>query len=694
MSTIETPLHTLDQRDEAVPVNVPDASINFADNPEAMRYLQENIYPMLTTVRDDGASIRDEWMAIRRMSLMQHDDGQTYKGMSNAYLPVYARSLDVRVSHISQALFPSDDYVDVRQLDESNQWMPASPNGMTQAEVLKAWMGYQFERQMRFRVTVKPFLRQLYDFGISAGKIWYEKQLTKRAMPGLTRNRALALAQQAIASQGARDPMLLAAEGCRFQTRNMMTWHMWPPTVDNIRQATLVFEDIQVNKQYIETVGKQQGWRNLEQAVWAPQPSNANSDLQLQQDAVRFSPTTATDFQRMGEVGQWSWLTEAYFLMPVPSSLYLPNEDPGTPVPVRALIAGNVPVLIQRNPFWFQHAPYVVRKHGEMPDSFYGIGMGRIARSLQYLANDFMNQTNDNATYGLNPVSLFNPNLVAGPLEPIAPGRNWAVTDINQAHKFDRPPIEQMGYGLQILSWLSGQMNDLLGTPPILQGTNSKGVAKTATGAQLLQQNVSTDLQDEVTEIEQDVLIPLMDMAHKLGQQYQQDDLSLATSGGTIRVRRDDLVGQFSFQWLASSQLQNKQMRASQAMQLLQTIMPMVPLLQQQGKTFNPMPLLERVGKDALGFRDFDKCFVPVPTPMLGAPGQPGAPGAEPPGPEEEGGGAEPDQDNAAGISAVPQAAGGGPRAGMDVAAGEGGAFGQVRDQADALSAMMGAQNG
>jgi len=63
-----------------------------------------------------------------------------------------------------------------------------------------------------------------------------------------------------------------------------------------------------------------------------------------------------------------------------------------------------------------------------------------------------------------------------------------------------------------------------------------------------------------------------------------------------------------------------------------------VPLLQQQGKQLNVIPILKKVWTDGLGQRGFDQLvqdLPPMPGMMPGAPGAPGAPPA-PGGPQPQ----------------------------------------------------------
>lgn len=671
----ETPLVVATSAEEVQDALVPppDSATNFADDEKTLEWLRLNLVPLIKTVRDDGAAQRDEWEAIRRMANLQKDENAAYSGRSNVYLPVYQRALETRVSHTGRGLFPSDTYLDAYSAD---------PRLEQAAPVVKAWMEYQLERSAKLRATMKPWLRQLFNYGLSVGKVWWEKPLNERKQ---TRMMRLPAIQDMLMNYGEVEPW--TCEGARFKARSIFSWFIWPTTVDNIEEASLVFEDIQVSKQRIDYLGQVGAWKNVEEALNALRGGDEDTDyrLAMQMEQVRSSTQTAANV-RLGELAHWGYATECWFRMPVPNALYRQNEVKGSAVPVKVVLVGNVVVEARRNPFWHQSPPYVFSRLNEQPDSFYSIGMGRAAAGLQYLANDFINQTNDNGIYALNPIVKINPNLIVGPIEPLAPGRMWHLTDPNGA-VFDRPPIEQMQYGLMIANQMISYANDMSGAPSVLQGTGTKGTAKTATGAQILQSNVKGDLQDIIEDIELRVLVPLMEMIHSLGQQYERAQRYMAIAGGEkVQFSRNMLEGEFAWRWVASSQAVNRAMRAQSSMQFAQLAAGMMPLLQAQGKMFNPEPLLRSIYEDGLGQRGFDRIIQPMPQQPM-APSGPGMP----PGGPQGGPGMPPGMGPQEPRSAVEQAPGGAPEG---MAPGEGEAFGEVRGNADQLAAMMGQMGG
>lgn len=669
----ETPVVQLSQNDEVeggpAPMYAgPDSATNFVTDETSRQWVEQNVVSLVQYARDDGASQRDEWSKIRRMANLVRDETAAYQGQSEAYLPVYQKALETQVANLSQGLFPSDSYLDLECADPALE-------ANTQAN--KVWMMHQLERSAKLRAEIKPFLRSLKNYGLGVAKLWWERPATPIKRSKLARTPGI---EQLLYNYGNAQPW--TCEGARFKARSVFSWYVWPTTVCSVDEASLVFEDIQVSQQFINQMAAKGIWKNTED-ISSGTDLDANTALQETLSEVRGSSTTAADANR-GELGTWRMVTECWTRMPVPKALYTPNETPGDPVPVKIVLAGGVVLEIRRNPFWHQKPPYVIQKMNENADIFATTGMGRGFLSLQGLINDFVNQTNDNGIYGLNPIIKRNPNLMVGPMLPLKPGRTYDVTDPSGI-VFDRPPIEQMQYGLMILNQLITYANDFNGVPSVLQGSGAKGGAKTATGAQILQGNVKGEMQDMVEEIELRVLEPVMEMIHSLGQQYEAAERYFTISGGEkIQFNRTMLEGEYLWKWVASSQAVNRQMRAQQSTSFAQLTASLQPLLQAQGKMFDPEPLLRRIYEDGLGMRNFDRIIKAMPMAPPGIPGMGGPPGA-PPG----AGGPPAPQDPR---SAVDQAGGGGEA--TEMVPGEGEALGEVRAEANANSAILGALGG
>lgn len=658
----ETPLVTTTVADEAETLFIPNADVNFADDEDAKAWVQENLVRIVLLAESTGVQQREEWQRIRDMVYMKHGADQAYLGESNAYLPTYAKASDVRTSHINRALFPTDSVVDVVAEDDK----AGDP------EALKCWMQYQLEVEAKFRVNMKKHVRTLNDFGFAVSKVYWHKPPAP--------DKQVKLRKMALGSYGT-----LGAENCegaRFMPRDIFAFYIWPTSIDSLDQASLVYEVMQVSKQDADLRFKSGLWKNQTECGFPERTGYVVTPIQQLAEGVTGSPDTAVTSTSGGELGTWGLVKECWLRMPIPKALYGPAELPGTPVPVKVVLINGMPVEITRNPFWHQKPPYVAGGLGVRPNQIYGTGLGKMGLQIQSLINDTMNQTQDNVTYGLNPMAVLNPTQLVGTSNvTIKPGGVINTLDPN-AVKFDRPPIEQVQYGMSQATTLVGWMNDLLGTPPIIQGSGSKGSAKTATGSQILQNNVKTDMQDVVEDLELTILVPTMEMVYSLGEQYEKAERWLALTGQQpVKFTREAFLGKYKFRWLASSQTENRQVRAQQGLQFLaQIVNPgILQLLMQQGKMINPEPLLKLIYSTAVGGRDFDKIIMQAPMMPGMPPGMPGQPPQLPPG-------AEPDRAR----SAVEQAEGGSG----EVAPGEAEDFMNVRSEADDMAAMLGGAGG
>ena len=630
VNTPSTDLVTTRESDAVTPLSatggLPNLKENFAQNADVKAWVDANLAPLIITAINDGDGIREEWLRVRRMTLLQHDR-KGYNGQSKAFVPSYAKAASTKVSHQAKSLFPSDQYLDVSAVrDEDGPYV----------EECKAWMHYQLERKAKLRAEIKPFLRQLNDYGVSVAKAWWEQPITKPMTGGLQRMGDLL---RPTFKPNAN------CSGVRFKTRDMFSWYIWPNSARTVEEATLVFESVVVDKQTFDRMFKTGRWVNQE-AIGEQAGTDDESETYRQaiNDALLHNTATAVNSVG-GDLARASIVHECWIRMPLPKAAYAEGEEVGEPIPAKVVMANGVPVEVTRNPFWHQQPPYLFQTLESRPDNFYGLGIGRMGLELQTLLNDFTNQTNDVARYGLNPIVKMNPSLMVGPTPSLGPGKVFNMTDPN-AMQFDRPPVEIIQWGMMMANSIGAQISDLTGAPPVLQGTGSRGAAKTATGSQILQGNAKLDIQADVEETEIQVLIPLMEMAYALGQQYESDEVWLAVTGGkSIRVSRAMFYGQYMFRWMASTQTANQQMRAQQTLMFLQSLPAILPMLQAQGKTVDPIPVLRRFYADGIGGRDFDAIIKDQPMPLPGAPQMPGAPGVSGAGPEPR--------------SAVEQAAGG-----------------------------------
>lgn len=629
---------------------------NYANNKDVVTYIQMHVLPLMRRMVEDRLEANAEWAEIGNMTTLRHDSTQRYVGRTNVYVPVYAKNRRTTVNSLSRGLFPTSDFLSAKAM---------SPEFAQHEGQAKAWMQHQVTDQAKLRLQMKKYLRQLKDFGNSVGKCWYNK-----SVPLPQPRKRLGAVGELLRTM--EPPSYSRTDGCRFRTVSMFAWYMWPTNVDNIKEATLVFENVQVSKQVASYKFKSKEWVNEQDASDLVLAGATEGEIADNVRAISKSYGLATS-EQVGDLGTFYWVQEVYCNM----------ELPGTegPVPVQMFLMNGVPVLVRRNPFWFQHAPYIPHQEETAPNVFYGFSNGRLSRGLNALVNDLTNQTADNGVFGLNPIPLINTAMLVREGK-LAPGSPWYVTDVDKAVRFERPPVEQLQYGLMLTNQAVSWLQDLTGAPPILQGTGGRGAARTATGAQILQTNVKSDVDDSVLDMEEAVLSPIMDLFYALGLQFDARQRIIGVQGQPVEITEDMWAGAYLFQWLASSQSENNQVRNQQSMALAQLFAQMMPLLQANGYTFNPVPMFRRMYGD-FGYRDFDSVMPQAPQMMPGM--MPGAqPGGQPGMPPTPG------QDSNLGVSAVQQANYG--QEGAASAPGEGQEFGLVRDNADELAAMMGGE--
>lgn len=658
----------------------PDSTVterkDFIENNEVKEWVQENVANILQSIRNDWNTIHAEWQDINKMIAMEMAEKAKYKGETEIYLPTFINALETRTAHVKKAAFPTDSYMDVIALKQE------TPADIEQRDANKAWMRRQIEGS-KLRANLGSFVRNVLAYGFGVIKPYWEDCL-KIQKKGK-------YASDKLANILTDKPKKYTGK-CRVKTVNNFTFYAYPLSVDTLEQCTIVFEDIQLSKQFVKNMVAKGYWKE-EDITYSSSMGDSEEERQKNLSDNTKTSQTAISGGLPGDLGSYTEVSEVWFSMVLPPKYFTNEEklngDHHDPVPMKAVICGTNIVDIQENPFNHGKHPYLAKKLLDIPDVLVSPGYGKWVMKSQFFVNDLANQINDNGIYGLNPIIIRDASKMAGHSlsQTISPG---AIFDGEKdCLTFERPPMEHIQYGGQLLDRAKAEVNDII-APPILQGTSSSGAGKTATGAQLLQANTKTDIQDFNEDLEQVTLIPLMEMFHSLGQQFESEEMFLAITGkDKIRFSPEMLAMDLSWQWVASTQTVNQQVRGQQMNLFLQAILNPAVLqnLMQQGKQLNLEPILRKMWEDGLGQRSFESLFV-MPMVMPGMPGAPaGMPGQLPPvGTGNNSAGMPSD----AQMSSTSQNPVGNGMPATTPQVGEGEEFRNVRQGAEAMSGAMG----
>jgi len=604
---------------------------NFADDKKKTDEVKEMLSQLILTTRQNRQGMNQKFSEYLNIWQLVSDDRKGYYGRANLYQPAGRKAIETIVSVLMNNLFPTEDLILISPRNIGK--VPNSSNSTVQAglldqagmpnlsnstktdmnsdkvvEPLKNLLSYQLANKIRLRRQAKPFFRSVVTFGTGVAKtVWkhaYKNILTAR------KDDLFFAGKNVITIENKEIDTYNAPT---FQPVNLLNWYIYPETVQDIEDAFLVFEDIYTDFWSIkakETAGVYYDVDRIKNMT-----VQTESNVQRQLELSNLGITAPFDSKMLV-----CHLIECWHKYDINGDGKL--EDCLTVLAVTDETASDAVVLrLQENPFVFKKPPYLAAKFMESTGQFYGHSLTEAIQYLQYELNDKTNQAMDCGTYILNPIAIVDPALIQD-LDSftVLPGAQWLGPP--QAVDFVRMPVELMSVAGMAISQIYSLIQDFSGAPPILQGT---AAPKTATGTFTLQGNSMALLKDISEDIESTVFERFIEIMYNLNWQFLNEEL---VPFGTEwrKVTKEDIVGNYLFQWLGTIHSQNQSVRVQQLINFLNLIsrIPLPPNVQ-----VDLVYILKKIWGEGLGFKDGDRVFKEIVSPNIPNLANPANPAAQ-----------------------------------------------------------------
>lgn len=261
---------------------------------------------------------------------------------------------------------------------------------------------------------------------------------------------------------------------------------------------------------------------------------------------------------------------------------------------------------IKRNPYWNDKCPLLSAPVEKISNAFKGQSKVKPVADLQYAANDTINESMDSAAYALMPIVMTDPakNPRVGSMI-LNLAAIWE-TNPNDTKFAQFPALWKDGF--TIINELKTQVFGILSVSPaaIAQSTGGKVKRNQAEIANEQQVDLLSTA-DVCTNLEDEVLTPLLRWFVELDYQYRDKDLTVRQYGQMgIRAKMQDIPPlqasrRYEFKWFGIEAARNAQMMQMQISTM--NVIKGIPPQQYEGYTFTAVPIIAQMVENAWGPR-------------------------------------------------------------------------------------------
>lgn len=264
------------------------------------------------------------------------------------------------------------------------------------------------------------------------------------------------------------------------------------------------------------------------------------------------------------------------------------------------------------NPYWCDRVPVFSCPVEKVAGSAKGVSPLKRVAALQYLANDFLNQAADSATYAMLPIVMTdpakNPRVSTMILDLAAV---WEV-DPKSTQFANFPHLWEQGF--ELISALKAQIQQSLGVnPSMIPATSGKSKRSQADIANEQAVDLLTTA-EAVSVIESGILTPAIEFIVELDKQFRHEDLLVPMFGTMGKRAKMDRVPpiqsghRYQYRWLGVQAARN----AAQVQQQIAmvNVVAKIPPQMYRNHRLDLTAMIENLVENAMGPRLAPLTFV------------------------------------------------------------------------------------
>lgn len=262
--------------------------------------------------------------------------------------------------------------------------------------------------------------------------------------------------------------------------------------------------------------------------------------------------------------------------------------------------------------------------HRALPGESYTTAMMDDVAELNILQNDQLNKFQESVNWEQG-FALFNEAISGGGRKDHykMKGRaKWELPDNpREMFQFVAPPVTSTN---QLRAWqiYLSLINSMAGAGTIAEGQPGRNMPRAGFAMNALLEMGLADVKDLAELIEQEVLTPGLSDIYKVASFFIPEDQMMLVPGGQALynttqssiLKKENILGDYEFEWIGSLQSQDESMRAQRSMIFLNLLSnpQVIQTLQSQGYMPNLSALIQMIWRDSLGERGLKDVIVPV----------------------------------------------------------------------------------